>query len=235
MALLSSKTLIQGHALFLFLLAVYLTKSPEVVVESDLVFMLGELLRIVPLPLPLSLSLYVCVYYIKYDTNKRPIQDATPTLSRPQSPFALCGIVLIADALIDLVLLTKVPQVNEIIAIAEASRYQTSVSVPGAMRTNPFITRLATLYSEIWTLLSAARFCLFFAVSFFVYQSKPAAWGVAAGAGEAAAGAGLDQLKNRVVFTYGFLEMMFWLWVGFFSFSFSFSCWDVLTGFFFFF
>lgn len=57
MALLSSKTLIQGHALFLFLLAVYLTKSPEVVVESDLVFMLGELLRIVLYLLPLSLSL----------------------------------------------------------------------------------------------------------------------------------------------------------------------------------
>lgn len=50
MALLSSKTLIQGHALFLFLLAVYLTKSPNVVVESDLVFMLGELLRIVRFP-----------------------------------------------------------------------------------------------------------------------------------------------------------------------------------------
>lgn len=50
MALIPSKTLIQGHALFLFLLAVYLTKSPEVVVESDLVFMLGELLRIVPFP-----------------------------------------------------------------------------------------------------------------------------------------------------------------------------------------
>lgn len=50
MALIPSKTLIQGHALFLFLLAVYLTKSPEVVVECDLVFMLGELLRIVPFP-----------------------------------------------------------------------------------------------------------------------------------------------------------------------------------------
>lgn len=24
---------------------------------------------------------------------------------------------------------------------------------------------------------------------------------------------GLNQLKNRVVFTYGFMEMMFWLWV----------------------
>lgn len=79
------------------------------------------------------------------------------------------------------------------------------------MRGNPFITRLATLYSEIWSLLSALRFCLFFAVSFFIYQSKPAAWGVDV----AASGSGLDQLKNRVVFAYGFLEMMFWLWVCF--------------------
>lgn len=89
------------------------------------------------------------------------------------------------------------------------------------MRANPFVTRLATLYSEIWSLLSALRFCLFFAVSFFIYQSRPAAWGV--DDGFAAGGSGLDQLKNRVVFAYGFLEMMFWLWVCFPSPSLSLS------------
>lgn len=47
MRLLSSKTLIQAHALFLFILAIYLTKSPEVITDSDVVFMLGETLRIV--------------------------------------------------------------------------------------------------------------------------------------------------------------------------------------------
>ena len=201
MPVLSSKTLIQAHALFLFTLAVYLTKSPDVVVESDLVFMLGELLQIVrrdSLCLD-SQSTNISNKFIKQ-------QDAAPSLSRPQSPFALCGVLLVADALIDLILITKVPQINEIIATAEASRYQSSsTAAPGAMRGNPFITRLASLYSEIWTLLSASRFCLFFAVSFFVYQSKPTAWGIA--------GTGLDQLKNRVIFTYGFMEMMFWLWV----------------------
>lgn len=50
MGFLSSKTLIKGHALFVFTLAVYLTKSPEVVTESDVVFMLGELLRLVQKP-----------------------------------------------------------------------------------------------------------------------------------------------------------------------------------------
>lgn len=47
MSLLSSKTLIKAHALFLFILAVYLTKSPEVVTDSDVVLMLGEVLQIV--------------------------------------------------------------------------------------------------------------------------------------------------------------------------------------------
>lgn len=47
MAFFSSKTLIQAHALFLFILAVYLTKSPDVITDSDLVFMLGEAMKIV--------------------------------------------------------------------------------------------------------------------------------------------------------------------------------------------
>ena len=51
MALLSSKTLIKAHALFLFILAVYLTKSPEVITESDAIFMLGEVLKIVRQPI----------------------------------------------------------------------------------------------------------------------------------------------------------------------------------------
>ncbi|KAL3489180.1 increased loss of mitochondrial DNA protein 1 [Aspergillus germanicus] len=189
MGLLSSKTLIKAHALFLFTLAVYLTKSPEVITESDVVFMMGEFLQL----------------------------DATPTFSRPQSPFAVCGILLVADALIDLILVTKIPHINEILAMAEAARSQapSSVDGPARIRSNPFIARLASLYSEIWTLLSASRFCLFFAVSFFIYQSKADAWGVIGGATGAGAGgvSGLDQLKNRVVFTYGFMEMMFWFWI----------------------
>jgi hypothetical protein len=47
MGVLSSKTLIKAHALFIFVLAVYLTKSPEVITDSDVVFLLGETLKIV--------------------------------------------------------------------------------------------------------------------------------------------------------------------------------------------
>ncbi|KAL1987650.1 hypothetical protein VTN96DRAFT_2891 [Rasamsonia emersonii] len=196
MAFFSSKTLIQAHALFLFILAVYLTKSPDVITDSDLVFMLGEAMKI----------------------------DVSPTFSRPQSPFAICGVLLVADALVDLIVVTKVPQINEILGRMDAlnsrsSRLSTNASLGRA--NHPLTVRIAALYSEIWTLLAASRFCLFFAVSFFIYQSKPGAWGFSsettAGrygsrAGSEAA-SGLDQLKNRVVFTYGFIEMMFWLWI----------------------
>ncbi|KAL4930621.1 uncharacterized protein BDV17DRAFT_34689 [Aspergillus undulatus] len=193
MGFLSSKTLIKGHALFLFTLAVYLTKSPEIITESDIVFVFGEFLRV--------------------DST------AAHSFSRPQSPFAMCGILLVADALIDLILVTKIPHINEILAMAEAARSEAPSAVNGLarMRTNPFIARLATLYSEIWTLLSVARFCLFFAVSFFIYQSKPDAWGER-GVGDGSFAedgevSGLEHLKNRVVFTYGFMEMMFWFWI----------------------
>lgn len=47
MALLSSKTLIQAHALFTFILAVYLVTSPSAITESDIIFIIGEAMQIV--------------------------------------------------------------------------------------------------------------------------------------------------------------------------------------------
>ena len=47
MGLISSKTLIQAHAVFLVVIAGYLVKSPEVITDCDLVFMMGEALNIV--------------------------------------------------------------------------------------------------------------------------------------------------------------------------------------------
>ncbi|RAH72687.1 uncharacterized protein BO66DRAFT_389663 [Aspergillus aculeatinus CBS 121060] len=182
MGFISSKILIQAHAFLLVFLAVHLMRSPAVITDSDVVFMLGELLQL----------------------------DASPSFSRPQSPFALCGILLIVDALVDYILVSKIPQTNEVLAMAEAARSQAPGSVAGAMRANPFMARLGSLYSEVWTFLSATRFCVFFAVSFFVYQSQPSASGIMEDSGAASA---LTQLKNRAIFTFGFMEMMFWLWI----------------------
>ena len=50
MVMVSSKTLIQAHAVLLFVIAGYLIKSPDMIVGSNIVFMFGETLRIVRLP-----------------------------------------------------------------------------------------------------------------------------------------------------------------------------------------
>lgn len=161
------------------------------------------------------MQIQLTVHFLHY-------QDINPTLSRPQSPFAFCGILLVADALVDLIIVTKLPQINEILAYATArtggsdspsgTNTNADTAAPRALDTSA--ARAAALYSEIWTLLAASRFCLFFAVSFFIYQSKPGAWGMSdAGSASDAVPSGLDQIKNRVIFTYGFMEMVFWFWV----------------------
>lgn len=68
MGLLSSKTLIRAHALFLFVLAVYLTRSPEVITDSDVVYMIGEAMRIVCLFL----------FFFFYLFSSRPIYINNP-------------------------------------------------------------------------------------------------------------------------------------------------------------
>lgn len=47
MVLVSSKVLVQVHAVVQVVIAGYLIKNPEVVTNSDLVFMMGEALGIV--------------------------------------------------------------------------------------------------------------------------------------------------------------------------------------------
>lgn len=47
MVMISSKTLIQVHAVLLVVIAGYLIRSPELITDSDMVFMMGEALQIV--------------------------------------------------------------------------------------------------------------------------------------------------------------------------------------------
>jgi hypothetical protein len=48
--MISSKTLIQVHAVLLVVIAGYLIRSPELITDSDMVFMMGEALQIVRIP-----------------------------------------------------------------------------------------------------------------------------------------------------------------------------------------
>jgi hypothetical protein len=50
MVLLSSKTLIQAHAVLMIVIAGYLIKNPEAITDSNIVFMMGETLKVVGNP-----------------------------------------------------------------------------------------------------------------------------------------------------------------------------------------
>lgn len=54
MVFISSKTLIQAHAVLLLVIAGYLIKNPEVILDSDMVFMMGEVLKIVRARSPMA-------------------------------------------------------------------------------------------------------------------------------------------------------------------------------------
>jgi hypothetical protein len=67
-----------------------------------------------------------------------------------------------------------------------------------------------TVYWSVWIGVAGCKFAVYAGLAFFIYQGR--ADGIAAYTSAAALG-GLDRLKNRVVFTFAFLEMMFWFWV----------------------
>lgn len=70
--------------------------------------------------------------------------------------------------------------------------------------------------SYYWSSQAPMRLLFFFAVTFYSYMFKPGgvvlagrAFGKATGKGTV----GWDDLKNSLVFTWGFVEMLVWFWV----------------------
>ncbi|EED15299.1 conserved hypothetical protein [Talaromyces stipitatus ATCC 10500] len=192
MTFLSSKTLIQLHALFMFILAVYLITSPSSITESDLIFIIGEAMQI----------------------------DLDPAMSTSQFPFSICAILLVSEALIDLIVVGKLPQLDSILTNLQREQRQTEdrgfsrITLQKPKQTiNSWTIQLATIYNEIWTFIAGARFVFFFAVSLFIYTGDSSgATGKKSWVGQGQVRNGLDQVRNRIVFTFAFVEMMFWLW-----------------------
>ncbi|KMU88766.1 hypothetical protein CIHG_06434 [Coccidioides immitis H538.4] len=107
MSRLSSRSFIKLHALFQFALAAYLTWSPEVITDSGLVYYVQDELKIFDIP----------------------------PFSRPRSPFALCGILLLIFALVDLTLAIKLPALNRILTIAHCIRRDAAAAAARQPRT----------------------------------------------------------------------------------------------------
>ncbi|PGH14840.1 hypothetical protein AJ80_05766 [Polytolypa hystricis UAMH7299] len=190
MGSLSSKSYIKLHALFQFLLAIYLTNSREVITGSDeLVYQADNGMRI----------------------------KTIPTFNRPRSPFAYCGIVLIILALFDLILVVKLPRLNQIMVI---SLMLQSEADPASAQANSAANKAAsvikTLFTQICILLAVARFCAFSIISLRIYASSPESWTSAVGLhydGSIIKDARLEDMKHKVVLAYGVMEMMFSSWV----------------------
>lgn len=143
-------------------------------------------------------------------------------MTTAQYPLAICAILLTGEALIDLIIVRKLPQIDDVLGTSQHDQRRTEdtgfsrITFQKPKQTiNALTIQLATLYNEIWTFIAGARFCFFFAVSLFIYTS---------GGGKTSSSVwedndggqvklGMEQVKSRVVFTYAFVEMMFWLWV----------------------
>ena len=143
-------------------------------------------------------------------------QDFPPATSPLQSPFIFCAILLCAEALVDIVLLSTLPFHD---ALDEALPYIRPLRNPNlasedlrALEKLPqYITKSLTMYWNVWTSVALTRIVVYTCLSVFIYQSKGSF--VASSYTGAAATSGLDRLKNRAVFTFGFMEMMLWFWV----------------------
>ncbi|KAG5290188.1 Ilm1 superfamily domain-containing protein [Histoplasma ohiense] len=195
MGRLSSKSYINLHALFQFALTVYLTRYQEVIADCDLSYNVNDVIRI----------------------------DATPTFAQPRSPFAYCGVTLLAFALFDLILATRLPLINQLISVmsrlfnARRTHNSAPPSSPTSSTADKMLQTYTSLFTHICILLAITRCLVFSVISIRIYASAsevwvPAAAATAGGRGGMPDAAALDakvaHIKNKVVLGYAVAEMM---------------------------
>ncbi|KAI1907051.1 hypothetical protein LOZ53_002038 [Ophidiomyces ophidiicola] len=211
---LSSRSFIQLHALFQFSLAVYLTWTPETVVDSGFIFTFRDQPRIANIP------------------------PFTP----PRSPFAYCGVILLIFALFDLSLTLNLPSMNRLLTVASCVRRDhrepggverpDSADQQRGQRRGSEISHVtaevikvasefSALYRHIFTYLTVLRFCIYFIVSAKIFSLPESAWvGRARSAAPGAPSNPTDMitigdLKWKIILGYGFMEVSFFSWVRF--------------------
>lgn len=148
---------------------------------------------------------------------KLTVMQGFPSTTSPlQSPFVYCAVLLFAEALFDLILLSTLPFHEALDEALPYIRPLRNGNLPAEdlqvlAKLPEYITKSLTIYWNVWTAIAACRFALYVGLAFFIYQGGGSYMGSSYTA--SAAVAGLDRLKHRVVFTYGFMEMMTWFWV----------------------
>ncbi|KAI5286157.1 hypothetical protein KEM55_000391, partial [Ascosphaera atra] len=150
------------------------------------------------------------------------------SFSRPRSPFAYCGIVLVFFALFDLILAIKLPALNQLLTITRLL-YSSTMGTAGEADTgsgtagDPFssqsppqspsrtlaaavskaIAAFASLFTHICVLLGFTRLVVFAMVALRIYASPAEEWrGMmmvrGGGGGAGSAGAGGGSAEEQV-------------------------------------
>jgi hypothetical protein len=152
-------------------------------------------------------------------------QDTIRIFSRSRSPLACCGIILLIFALLDLVVVIKLPTLNQVIALAQVIHYDLRHHPEVATMLTNINALVASIRFHMCVALIITRFWTFVVISFRIYASAPGVWGLVdgiVGVGSMWKGYGsslvmdassVDQLKNKVVLLYGAMETMFCFWV----------------------
>lgn len=192
MAIISAMSIIRSLSIFHLTAAYFLLTAPATIADQNLVFILGAAMDLVssspssfPPPLPFS-------PFRGLPNLTNPYLKPSPisAFTAPSPATALLGAVLALSAIADLTAAGSLPRES------------------------------SSLY---WSSQAPVRLLFFFAVTFYAYAFKPGELAVQGTAlGTKAAGLGLgtakgrpgwDELKNSLVFSWGFLEMMVWFWV----------------------
>ncbi|KAJ9645185.1 hypothetical protein H2199_003190 [Coniosporium tulheliwenetii] len=161
MAVFSSMTIVRALSIFHLTVAFFLLTSPRTISEQNLVYLLGESMRLVHNPLPL------------------------PSPPLPSSTLPLHQVPLTAFLAV-------------LFAFLGLSDF-TAASMPSELSI-PFFTSQAPV-----------RLLFLFMVTSYTYLFKRG--GMFAGQGLAYKPGVGEELKNGVVFTWGFLELTAWFWV----------------------
>jgi hypothetical protein len=127
--------------------------------------------------------------------------------------------------LLDLILIIKLPTINQVIALAQLMHYDLRHHPEVATILTNVNALVASIRFHMCVALIVTRFWTFVVVSFRIYASAPGVWGCVdgpVGVGSIWKGHGsslamnvssVDQLKNKVVLLYGAVETMFCFWV----------------------
>lgn len=204
MAILSASVIIQSLSTTHLILAYFLLTAPAVIADLNLVFILGAAMDLVLFPL-------VPLFLIFLSPTRPP-----PSLSTPSNPGHMSK--LTATFLTQ----TQPPPSSSFTTPSPATALLAAVLALSAFSDLTAASLPREITGIYWTSQAPVRLSFFFILTAYSFAFKPGGMGLMgrefvkidhSAAGLLGEGKG-QGLKNSMVFTWGFVEMVLWFWVG---------------------